>query len=79
MDYVILSDAALHMVKRLAIEDHPPRRKAKNFHANLVLTLTCQQDLLQSLEVGNSLGCHIQWVPRMEVAWRTWTDSEVFA
>ena len=79
MDYVILSDATLHMAKRLAIEDHPPRRKAKNFHANLVLTLTCQQGLLQSPEVDNVLRCHFRWVSSMEMAWQAWTDSEDFA
>ena len=53
MDYVILSDAALHMAKSLAIEDHPPKRKAKNFHAHLVPMLTCQQSLQRSLEVDD--------------------------
>ena len=47
VDYVILNDVALHMAKSLAIEDHPPKRTAKNFHAHLVLMLTCQQGLLQ--------------------------------
>ena len=59
VDYVILNDVALHMAKSLAIEDHPPKRMAKNFHAHLALTLTCQQGLLQSLEVGDAPGCHI--------------------
>ena len=77
--YVILNDIALHMAKSLAIEDHPPKCKAKNFHAHLALTLTCQQGLLQSLEVDNALGCHIRWVHGMEMAWRAWTDSEEFA
>ena len=59
VDYVILNDVALHMAKSLAIEDHPPKRTAKNFHAHLVLMLTCQQGLLQSLEAPDALGCHI--------------------
>ena len=79
VDYTILSDAALHMAKSLAIEDHPPKRKAKNFHAHLVLMLTYQQGLLQSLEVDDALGCHIRWVSGMELAWRAWTDLEEFA
>ena len=53
VDYVILNDVALHMAKSLAIEDHPPKRKAKNFHAHLVLTLTCQQGLQRPPEVDN--------------------------
>ena len=53
VDYVILSDAALHMAKSLAIEDHPPKHKAKNFHAHLVLALTCQQGLQRPPEVDN--------------------------
>ena len=59
MDFIILNYVALHMVKSLAIDDHPPRCTAKNFHAYLALTLTRQQGLLQSLEVGDSPGCHI--------------------
>ena len=59
MDYIILYDVALHMAKSLALEDHSPRRMAKSFHVHLALMLTCQQGLLQALEVGDALGCHI--------------------
>ena len=59
VDYIILNDAALHMAKGLAIEDHPPRCTAKNFHAHLALTLTCQRDLLQTPEVDDAPGYHI--------------------
>ena len=59
VDYAILNDTALQLAKGLAIEDHPPRRTAKNFHAHLALMLTCQQDLLEMTEVAGALGCHI--------------------
>ena len=59
MDYVILNDVSLHMAKNLAIEDHPPRHTAKNFHAHLALMQNCQQNLLQTLEADDALGCLI--------------------
>ena len=57
--YVVLNDAALHMAKGLAIEDHPPKCTTKNFNAHLALTLTCQQDLLQTPEVDDNPGHYI--------------------
>ena len=77
--YVILNKVALHMAKGLTIEDHPSRRSAKNFHAHLALTLSCPWDKLHSSKVDGALECHITWVSGMEMTWRDWTDSEVFA
>ena len=77
--YVILNGVALHTAKGLAIEDHPPRHVAKNFHAHLALLLSYQWDQLHTLQVDDAPGRHIHWVPGMEMTWRAWTDLEEFA
>ena len=78
VDYVILNDVALHMAKGLVIEDHPPKHAAKNFHAHLALTLSCQWDQLLTPKDDDASECCITWVSGMEMTWWAWTDSEVF-
>ena len=37
VDYLIVNSAALSYVHSIAIQDHPPRRTSKNYHAHLVM------------------------------------------
>ena len=79
VDFIILNDVALHMAKGLTIEDHPPRCMAKNFHAHLAHSLSCQWDQLRTPKDDDAPECYITWVSSMEMTCWAWTESEVFA
>ena len=78
MDDVIINDMALQLTTDLVIEDHPPRRSAKSFHAHLVLTLKYERVPTTVEGDSNSEGQQVYWVPGMEVAWRDWMDTSAF-
>ena len=56
MDYVILNDMAQQLTTDLVIEDHPPRRNAKNFHAHLALALKCRKEFMTMDGASSSEG-----------------------
>ena len=78
MDYIILNDMALQLTTDLAIEDHPPRRNAKNFHAHLALILTCKKATAMREGASSSEEQRVCWVPGMEDTWRNWTNTLAF-
>ena len=79
MDYVILNDKAWQLTTNLIIEDDPPRRNAKNFHAHLALSLKCRKELMILEGATSSRRQRVQWVPGMEGTWHEWTDMSDFA
>ena len=79
VDYVIQNDMALQLMTGLVIEDHPPRRNAKNFHAHLALTLMCKKATAMMEGASSSEGQRVRWVLGMEDTWHDWTDTLAFA
>ena len=79
MDYVILNDMARQLTTDLVIEDHPPMRNAKNFHAHLALLLKCRKEPTMMEGASSSGGQRVHWVPGMERTWREWMDTLDFA
>ena len=70
---------ARQLTTDLVIEDHPPRRNAKNFHAHLALTLKCKKEPITLEGTSSSKGRRVHWMPGMEVTWCDWTYTLDFA
>ena len=75
VDYLVVNDAALLMVARAIIVDHPFRPTCKNYHSHLMLHLNHKPLQAEQLWAACTM---LRWVTGSEQLWEHHTSVLVF-